>query len=84
MINLANEIFGYNGWNSNIVDITIDYCDVDDQNGKTSCGVSAIVRVTLSDGTYHEDIGYGQMDNGKTKGIALEKVYLVSTCHLSS
>lgn len=32
-----------------------------------------IVRVTLSDGTYHEDIGYGSMENSKGKAAAFEK-----------
>jgi DNA repair and recombination protein RAD52 len=66
-IQLANEIFGYNGWNHSVVDITIDYVDVD--GTKVSCGISATVRVTLRDGTYHEDVGYGSIDNARTKGI---------------
>jgi hypothetical protein len=69
VINLANEVFGFNGWSSAIRDTTIDYvsmmayrgtcglikmqCDMD-QSGKYSIGVSIIVRVTLKDGTYHE------------------------------
>jgi DNA repair and recombination protein RAD52 len=31
------------------------------------------VRVTLKDGTHHEDIGYGQIDNCKGKAAAFEK-----------
>lgn len=48
-------------------------CDVD-ASGKWSCSVSVIVRVTLSDGTYHEDIGAGNMENSKSRAAALEKV----------
>lgn len=53
VINLANEVFGFNGWSSGIKDVTIDYCDVD-KSGKISMGCSIIVRITLKDGTYHE------------------------------
>lgn len=42
------------------------------KDGKWSIGVSVTVRVTLKDGTYHEDVGYGQMDNGK-KAQVFEK-----------
>lgn len=36
-------------------------------------GVSSIVRVTLRDGTYHEDCGYGNVENMKSKAQAIEK-----------
>jgi hypothetical protein len=36
--------------------------------------MSAVVRVTLKDGTYHDDVGYGMAENVKSKGAALEKV----------
>jgi hypothetical protein len=36
--------------------------------------VNAVVRVTLRDGVYHEDVGYGVADNAKSKGAALDKV----------
>jgi DNA repair and recombination protein RAD52 len=35
--------------------------------------LSVIVRVTLRDGTYHEDIGYGHIENSKGKAAAFEK-----------
>lgn len=72
VINLANEVFGFNGWSSSIVSLTVDF--MDEKNGKFDLGVTAIVRVTLRDGTYHEDTGYGHMENAKQKGPALEKV----------
>ena len=40
---------------------------------KVSLGISALVRVTLKDGTYHEDIGYGSIENAKSKAAAFEK-----------
>ncbi|KAL1746044.1 DNA repair protein Rad52/59/22 [Schizophyllum fasciatum] len=71
IINLANEVFGFNGWSTNVVDLTTDY--IDEKNGRYSVGVTSIVRVTLRDGAYHEDIGYGQGDNQPNKGQALDK-----------
>ncbi|KZV76415.1 recombination protein Rad52 [Peniophora sp. CONT] len=75
IIMLANEVFGYNGWSSSIVKLETDFCDVNEEYGtrRVSCGISAMVRVTLKDGTYHEDVGYGTADNLKSKGAALDK-----------
>lgn len=72
-IELANGVFGFNGWSSTIVDMSIDYM-VESSNGSAvSVGVSCLVRVTLRDGAYREDIGYGKMDNCRHRGQALEK-----------
>lgn len=73
VINLANEVFGFNGWSSAIKIITIDFIDENPHNGKISLGLSVTVRVTLRDGTYHEDIGYGHIENCKGKAAAFEK-----------
>jgi DNA repair and recombination protein RAD52 len=72
VINLANEVFGFNGWSSAIQNIQIDFVD-ENQNGKISLGLSVIVRVTLKDGTFHEDVGYGHIENCKGKAAAFEK-----------
>ncbi|KAI4130600.1 MAG: hypothetical protein LQ338_001672 [Usnochroma carphineum] len=72
-INLANEVFGFNGWSSAIQQIQIDFVDESENTGKVSLGLSVIVRVTLRDGTYHEDIGYGHIENCKGKAPAFEK-----------
>ncbi|KAL2268745.1 hypothetical protein VTJ83DRAFT_3591 [Remersonia thermophila] len=72
-INLANEVFGFNGWSSSIQYIHVDFEDVDPKTEKVSLGVTVIVRVTLRDGTYHEDVGFGQIDNCKSKATAYEK-----------
>ncbi|KAJ3027402.1 DNA repair protein rad52 [Rhizophlyctis rosea] len=69
--NLANDIFGFNGWSTSIVDITVDF--VEESHQKVSLGISAIVRVTLKDGTYHEDLGYGSIENAKSKSAAFDK-----------
>ncbi|TGZ80445.1 Rad52/22 double-strand break repair protein, partial [Ascodesmis nigricans] len=73
LINLANEVFGFNGWSSMIKNVSVDYLDFDKNNGRWSGGVSVTVRITLKDGSYHEDIGYGSMENGKTKAQVIEK-----------
>jgi len=66
-------VFGFNGWSSSIQNIQIDFVDENSQTGKISLGLSVIVRVTLKDGSYHEDIGYGQIENCKGKAAAFEK-----------
>ncbi|KAF2745607.1 alpha/beta-hydrolase [Sporormia fimetaria CBS 119925] len=69
---LANDVFGFNGWSSSLQQVQVDYVDETPQ-GRVSLGLSIIVRVTLKDGTYHEDIGYGMIENCKGKGAAFEK-----------
>lgn len=71
-INLANDAFGFNGWSSEVRNITIDYCDVDPDK-RVSLGVTATVRVNLQDGTFHEDVGFGHVENAKTKYMAFDK-----------
>lgn len=74
VINLANEVFGFNGWSSNIVSLSIDFTDYLEETKRYCIGVTAIMRVTLRDGVYHEDIGYGMLENTKSKGAGLDKV----------
>jgi DNA repair and recombination protein RAD52 len=73
VINLANEVFGFNGWSSAIQNVQIDFVDENTTTGRVNLGLSTIVRVTLRDGTYHEDIGYGHCENTKGKAAAFEK-----------
>ncbi|KAI9222827.1 hypothetical protein BC828DRAFT_345597 [Blastocladiella britannica] len=75
-IELANEIFGFNGWSSTVLNMSIDYLENAAQNPneqKWSVGVSCTIRVTLRDGAYREDTGFGLCENMRTKGQALEK-----------
>ncbi|KAJ2680274.1 DNA repair protein rad52 [Coemansia spiralis] len=73
IISIANQVFGFNGWRSSIQNLSIDYIDV--VEGERFCiGASCVVRVTLRDGTYREDVGFGMIENTKSKGQALEKV----------
>ncbi|KAF1835123.1 hypothetical protein BDW02DRAFT_496705 [Decorospora gaudefroyi] len=71
-IALANEVFGFNGWSSSLGQVQIDYID-EHQGGQVSLGLSIVVRITLKDGTYHEDIGYGSIQNGRSKAASFEK-----------
>jgi DNA repair and recombination protein RAD52 len=71
IISLANNIFGFDGWSSEIKFIQQEYCD--DQNSKISVGYSCCVRITLKNGTFKEDVGFGSADNQKMKGPAIEK-----------
>ncbi|KAF7297191.1 hypothetical protein MIND_00952200 [Mycena indigotica] len=73
LINVANEVFGYDGWSSSIVNITTDYMDYNEESRRYNCGVSVIMRVTLREGVAHEDVGFGTIDNAKSKGAALDK-----------
>ncbi|SCV03558.1 LAME_0H11386g1_1 [Lachancea meyersii CBS 8951] len=70
-INLANQIFGYNGWSTEVKNITIDF--MDEKQGKFCIGCTAIIRVTLTDGTFREDIGYGTVENERRKSSAFER-----------
>ncbi|KAF3760569.1 recombination protein Rad52 [Cryphonectria parasitica EP155] len=72
-IALANEVFGFNGWSSTIKEIQVDFVDEHPQTLKISLGLSVIVRVTLRDGTFHEDVGYGHIENCAGKAKAFEK-----------
>lgn len=72
LIQLTNEVFGFNGWSSAIRSVNIDYFDKDERSGKYEVGVTVIVRVTLRDGTYREDLGFGHIEGIKAKYQALD------------
>lgn len=71
-LNLANEIFGFNGWSSELINVQVDFMD-SHGSGRVSLGLSVVVRITIKDGTYHEDFGYGFIENAKSKAVAFEK-----------
>src|SRR5277367_6633175 len=39
VINLANEVFGFNGWSSSVQNIQIDFVDEHAQTGRVSIGL---------------------------------------------
>jgi DNA recombination protein Rad52 len=71
VIDLANGIFGFNGWSHSVTSSSIDF--IDHFNGKYFVGVSAFVRVQLRDGAFHEDVGYGVSEGMRSKALSLEK-----------
>jgi DNA repair and recombination protein RAD52 len=71
VIEMANEIFGYDGWSSEVKKMDADY--IDTSQGMTSVGVTSVVRITLRDGTYREDVGCGAAENVRGKGKAVEQ-----------
>lgn len=56
---------------STIPPLQLDYSE---ETGRWNVHVTALVRITLPDGCYHEDVGCGKMDNCKSKADALDKV----------
>lgn len=44
---------------------------MDDVNGKSVVAVTAICRVTLKNGSFHEDVGHGKGEN-RCKATAIE------------
>jgi len=71
---LANDIFGFDGWKSQIINTEIDFAKEKKKNSdRWFIGVSVIVRVELKNGAYHEDIGCGEAINIKGRGAALQK-----------
>ena len=52
-------------WSHSVTADNIDF--VDHNNGKYYVGVSAHVRVTLRDGAFHEDVGYGTAEGMRSK-----------------
>ncbi len=74
-IEIANDIFGYNGWSSNIYDMKEEYREVREYRGCKIYNVAytCMCRVILDNGVYHEDIGFGSGEGLKHLGKAIEK-----------
>ncbi|KAJ2456997.1 DNA repair protein rad52 [Coemansia sp. RSA 2424] len=73
IISIANQVFGFDGWSSSIQSFVVDF-EKESSDGRWSVGGSCLVRITLRDGTYKEDMGYGMIENVKSLGMAYEKV----------
>lgn len=55
-----------------------DFSEIID--GKFETAVHCTVKVELKDGTYHEDIGYGQGIHKTSKGLSMKKARKVNKC----
>ena len=51
-----------------VVDLLSSQIEYSEQTQRYCVGVTAIVKVTLRDGVYHEDVGFGMLDNCRQKG----------------
>lgn len=75
-INIANEIFGHKGWSSEIKTCSVlDIKETENQGQSYTVVVSATVRITLKDGAYREDIGFGISEKQKHKGLAIKHAH---------
>jgi DNA recombination protein Rad52 len=81
VITLLNSIFGWDGWNSRVVNFQKDYA-TSDNGGKWSIGVGATVRLTVRvkdddkiREVYREDFGYGTIENGSGHGKSMERCH---------
>eukprot|EP01122_Echinamoeba_exundans_P015843 TRINITY_DN7754_c0_g1_i1.p1 TRINITY_DN7754_c0_g1~~TRINITY_DN7754_c0_g1_i1.p1 ORF type:complete len:200 (-),score=35.91 TRINITY_DN7754_c0_g1_i1:570-1169(-) len=70
VVEIANMLFGSGGWSSSILNCSQDFLE-QREDGLFRCGCSAIVRITLKDGSYREDIGCGTADGQQTLALAI-------------
>lgn len=70
-IRLANEAFRYDGWSSNIISVTQDF--MKEERGAWSCCYTAMVRISLPNGCYHDGIGVGNAEHVYLQADAIEK-----------
>ncbi len=66
--------------------MTVDFADYNEESRRYNVGITAVIRVTLRDGVFHEDVGYGMLENSKSKGQAFDKVrwHCPSFCYHSN
>lgn len=71
IISLANRIFGFDGWSSEITNMEQDFHTV--SSGRHTMGINCTMRVTLANGSHREDVGYGTAVNMPSRHQASEK-----------
>jgi DNA repair and recombination protein RAD52 len=57
IVNEADKIFGPGGWSCAVQNLQQDF--LEETGGTYYAGYSATIRITLKDGCFREDIGYG-------------------------
>lgn len=73
-IQMANRIFGYDGWTSQILSVEMVSMDKSAEN-RVSVSAMAHIRITLKNGIFREDIGFGISENVKGQGKAKKIAY---------
>ncbi|EIJ88100.1 uncharacterized protein NEPG_01406 [Nematocida parisii ERTm1] len=73
-IQMANRIFGYDGWSSHIIDVNTVSTE-DTHDGRSTVAAKAHVRITLVSGIFREDIGFGVAERVNGKGKAIKQAY---------
>mmetsp|Transcript_32730 Transcript_32730/g.66845 ORF Transcript_32730/g.66845 Transcript_32730/m.66845 type:complete len:351 (+) Transcript_32730:75-1127(+) len=69
-LEIANHVFGALNWSSEVLSLDVDYCRQD--RDKWCVGASALVRVKVKTGAFHEDVGYA-VSKDSDQGAALER-----------
>ena len=64
--------FGFDGWSSTVLNMAKEYEEKNASTGRFSVGYTCMVRVTLKDGTFHDDVGFGSTVNEKDRGKGIE------------
>lgn len=78
VIQLANRLFGHSGWSSSI--LSVEIVSVEElPEGRVTLTVMAKSRITLEDGTYREDVGFGIAERVKGLGKAKRQAYKSAT-----
>ena len=72
VIEKAQAIFGFDGWSSRVLDIQKEYEEQNSSTQRWSTGYSCLIRVSLKDGTFHDDVGFGSVVNERDRGKAIE------------
>ncbi|KAI5190957.1 DNA repair and recombination protein RAD52 [Nematocida minor] len=73
-VQMANRIFGYSGWSSQI--LSIEPISIEEMpEGKVTVTAKAHVKIILKDGTFREDIGFGLAERIKGIGKAKKNAY---------
>lgn len=61
LVQLANEVFGFNGWSTAV--LQVEPLGSENSEEKFSASYSAVVRLTLRDGTFYDASGVGTATN---------------------
>ena len=72
MIDKAQRIFGFDGWSSTVLNMAKEFEEKNASTSRFSVGYTCMVRVTLMDGTFHDDVGFGSTVNEKDRGKGIE------------